>query len=137
MSSIDILNQFKLTMISFLDELIEHFSDVLISRTKADLIIFRIFLKDQIDVNTVMSMFIQKALPYKEMISNRNEDFFLSHCSLLDSMNYSDANKNRLNYFKTLWASEKIDDDDKKAIWEWFDTFVFLSEKYLKVSNTE
>jgi hypothetical protein len=71
------------------------------------------------------------------MISNRNEDFFLSHCSLLDSMNYSDANKNRLNYFKTLWASEKIDDDDKKAIWEWFDTFVFLSEKYLKVSNTE
>jgi hypothetical protein len=100
-----------------------------------DLIIFRIFLKDQIDVNTVMSMFIEKALPYKEMIIQRDDNFFLNHCSLIDSMNYSDSNKDRINYFKTLWTSEDVDDDDKKTLWEWFDTFIFLSEKYIKVSQ--
>jgi len=136
MASIEILKQFKLTMISFLDELIEQFSEVLLFRTKADLIIFRMFLIDQIDVNSIMSMFIEKVLPYKEMIDNRDDEFFLNHCSLMDSMNYSETNKDRLNYFKTLWTSEKIDEDDKKAIWEWFDTFIFLSEKYIKITNS-
>lgn len=132
MADIEILKQFKLSIISFLDECIEQFSPILDMKTKANLVIFRIFLKDQIDINTVMDQFIENIFPYRPMIKQRNEDFFLNHCSLMDPSTYAPSNKEHVNYFKKIWMSEKVDEDDKKAIWEWFDMFVILSEKYQK-----
>jgi hypothetical protein len=132
MADIEILKQFKLSIISFLDECIEQFSPILDMKTKANLVIFRIFLKDQIDINTVMDQFIKNIFPYRPMIKQRDEDFFLNHCSLMDPSTYAPTNKEHVNYFKKIWMSEKVDEDDKKAIWEWFDMFVILSEKYQK-----
>lgn len=123
MSEVQILIQFKNCLISFLDELISQFP------SEADLVIFRIFLKDRVPIVDVMNYFVLKLSPFKDMVKSRDEDFFLNKCNLFE--NFGDNNKqSKVNKFKSIWRSEILDNDDKKVIWEWFDTFIYLSEKY-------
>jgi hypothetical protein len=51
MSEIQVLNEFKNGLISFFDELIDQFPN------EGDLIMIRIFLKDQIIIEDVMNIF--------------------------------------------------------------------------------
>lgn len=121
----EIEKQFKNALISFLDELIGQFPQ------EGDLVIFRIFLKDRIAIGSVLNFCVLKILPLKQMIVDRNEDFFLNHCNLFDSLEI-DTKKDKVNNFKRLWRSKQLDTDDKRVIWEWFDSFIFLAEKYQK-----
>ena len=125
MSELEILKQFKQTIISFLDELIDQFPK------EPDLVIFRIFLKDRLPIVNVMNYFVHKVLPLKNMVSERNEDFFLNHCTLMEDIQ-SKEKRGKVNNFKKLWRSDRLDDDDKKIMWDWFDSFIFLAEKYQK-----
>tara|TARA_Y100000389_G_C17397240_1_gene483269 strand:- start:97 stop:498 length:402 start_codon:yes stop_codon:yes gene_type:complete len=125
MSEIEILKKFKDTVISFLDELISQFPQ------EANLVIFRIFLKDRVPIVDVINYFVRKVLPLKNMVESRNEDFFLNHCTLMEDIN-NQKTKGRVNHFKKLWRSETLDDEDKEVVWQWFDTFITLSEKYQK-----
>jgi len=125
MSEIEILKRFKDTVISYLDELISQFPQ------EADLVIFRIFLKDRVPIVDVINYFVRKVLPLKKMIEDRNEDFFLNHCTLMEDINNQNT-KGRVNHFKKLWRSEILDDEDKEVVWQWFDIFITLSEKYQK-----
>jgi hypothetical protein len=124
MSLIDILKQFKNALISFLDELIVQFPH------DPDLVIFRIFLKDRTEIVQLMNFCVHKILPFKDMVKNRNEDFFLNHFTLLELNN---SVKNKANRFKKLWRSPSLDSDDKRIVWEWFDSFIYLAEKYQHV----
>jgi hypothetical protein len=126
MSEIEILKQFKNSLISFLDELIVQFPE------EGDIVIFRIFIKDRIIISNIMNYFVQKILPLKKMVDERNEDFFLNHCSIFEDIN-NDTQKNKVNKFKKLWRSNCLDEDDRIVIWKWFDSFMFLSEKYQKI----
>jgi hypothetical protein len=128
MSEIEILKQFKNALISFLDELIGQFP------SEGDLVIFRIFLKDRVPIDNIINYFILSILPLKKMIDERDEDFFLNKCELFESIQGSEK-KGKVNRFKRLWRSESLDDDDKRVVWEWFDSFIFLSEKYQKCKN--
>ena len=127
MSEIEILKQFKTSLISFLDELIGQFP------SEGDLVIFRIFLKDRVPIENIINYFALRVIPLKQMIIDRNEDFFLNKCDLFESVNL--ANKGKVNRFKMLWRSEYLDDDDKRVVWEWFDSFIFLTEKYQKCKS--
>jgi hypothetical protein len=123
MAELEIIKQFKNTLISFLDELINQFPE------EGDLVIIRIFLKDQIPVKNVINYFLHKILPLKKMITERNEDFFLNHCNIFDTIESSEK-KNKINHFKKLWRSPSLDESDKKVVWDWFDSFILLVEKY-------
>lgn len=125
MSELEILKQFKKTLISFLDELIDQFPK------EADLVIFRIFLKDRVPIVNVMNYFMHKILPLKNMVTERNEDFFMNHCSLFEDFQ-NQQNKEKINHFKKLWRSSSLDKEDKRVVWDWFDSFIFLTEKYQK-----
>ena len=96
MSEIEILKQFKNSLISFLDELIVQFPE------EGDIVIFRIFVKDRIIISSIMNYFVQKILPLKKMVDERDEDFFLNHCSIFEDIN-NDTQKNKVNKFKKLW----------------------------------
>lgn len=116
---VDILNQFKNMIITFIDELINQFPE------EPDLVIFRIFIKDQIPTVDLMNTFIHKVLPYKQMIVEKNEDFFLNHYNFFN-------NKEKINYIKKIWMSDLLDKEDKKTMFKWFESFIFLAEKYQK-----
>jgi hypothetical protein len=126
MSEIEILQQFKNSLISFLDELIVQFDQ------EPDLVIFRIFLKDRVPIVDVMKYFMYKILPFKSMVKNRNEDFFLNHYSFMEDLQKDKEKKGKINHFKKLWRSGRLDDEDKSIVWKWFDSFIFLTEKYQK-----
>ena len=128
MSEIEILKQFKNALISFLDELIGQFP------TEGDLVIFRIFLKDRVPIVSVLNYFVLKILPLKKMVKDRDEDFFLNKCELFETIQGTEK-KGKVNRFKKLWRSSSLDDDDKRVVWEWFDSFIYLSEKYQKCKS--
>lgn len=121
-TEIIILNQFKQHLISFLDELISQFPE------EPDLIILRIFFNDQIPIKNVVETFAHKLLTVREMISKRDENFFLEHNAIFDTLN-----KDKVNHFKRLWRSGRLDKEDKEVVWRWIDSFVILTDKYQKV----
>ena len=89
-----------------------------------------IFLKDQISIEEVINIFNniinRDNQKFKKMIKERNERFFL------DSNIFDEISKTKVVHFKKLWRSDVLDKDDKEIIWKWIDSFVFLSEKYIK-----
>ena len=121
MSTITILKTFKENLITFLDELIGQMP------TEGDLVIARIFIKDQVPIASILQYFCLKLLPLKNLIKERNAGFFLDNNIL-----FSKISKDRVNHFKKLWRSGTLDDDDKETIFKWFDTFIYLAEKYQK-----
>jgi hypothetical protein len=129
MSGSQILIQFKNSLVSFMDELIDSFPQ------EPDLIIFRIFLKDQIPIEDVMSKFIYSINKNdgltKKNIKDRNDDVFLKN-EIFD--NFIKA-KAKTFTFQKLWQSENLDDEEKKTVWRWIDSFVILSERYTKIKS--
>ena len=121
---IEILKEYKNSLISFFDELIDQFPE------EGDLIIVRIFLKDQMPIETVINIFINNLnkddQKLRKMVKDRNEIFFLEN-NIFDTVN-----KDKVLHFKKLWRSGRLDDDDKKVVWRWIDSFIFLSDKYIK-----
>ncbi len=119
-----ILIQFKNSLVSFIDELIDAFP------REPDLIILRIFLKDQVPIEDVMTKFIyainKNEQELKKYIKDRNELFFL------ESDVFESISKSKALNFKKLWRSGNLDDDEKLAVWKWIDSFVILSERYTK-----
>ena len=122
-SKIQLLSEFKTKLVAFFDELIEQFPE------EGDLIVLRIFLNDQIPIADVMDTFVKKLLPLKEVVKRRDESFFLSNDVLFEKLN-----KDKVSHFKKLWTHPKLDQDDKNAIWAWYDFFISLSEKYAKLN---
>jgi hypothetical protein len=122
-----ILTEFKNGLITFFDELIDVFP------SEGDLVMIRIFLKDQIPIEDVINIFnniINKDdQKFKNMIKERNENFFLES-NIFDSIS-----KTKVLHFKKLWRSGILDKEDKQTIWKWVESFVYLGEKYMKLKT--
>lgn len=117
--SFKILSEFRQKLISFFDELIEQFPE------EGDLVVLRIFIGDQVPIIDIMNTFIVKLLPLRNMVKTRDEKFFLENEILFQKIDPT-----KVSYFKHLWMSDKLDEDDKIVIWKWFDLFVSLVDKY-------
>ena len=77
MSQIQILKIFKDQFITFLDELIAQFP------REPDLVIVRIFMKDQVPIADIMCHIVQQILPHEARIKRKDESFFLENKQLL------------------------------------------------------
>lgn len=124
MAELQILQQFKQGLITFFDELISMFP------TEGDLVIVRIFINDQVPIMDVMEHFVTQLLPLKDVVKERNDEFFLNNNVLFEALNQS-----RVGYFKTLWQSGVLDKEDKETVFRWFDSFIFLAERYAKLKG--
>lgn len=108
------------TLIEFFDDLIN------ILPSEKDLIIARIYIANQANISELMMKLSNKILPLQEIIKNRDDEFFRKNNSL-----FSDLNKKNVNYFRNIWFSENIlDEDDKEAIWDWVDTITEILKRY-------
>lgn len=122
-----ILLEFKNGLITFFDELIDIFP------LEGDLVMIRIFLKDQIPIEDVIVIFnniINKEdQKFKNMIKERKELFFL------ESNIFNSISKSKALHFKKLWRSGVLDNEDKETIWKWVESFVYLGDKYMKIKS--
>jgi hypothetical protein len=121
-----ILTEFKNSLITFIDELISQFPE------EGDFVIIRIFLKDQVPIVDVINHVIRDILPIKMLVTAKDENFFLENNVLFGSLN-----KNKVNHFKKLWRSGRLDTDDKNVVWKWMESFIFLAEKYQKIKTIQ
>ena len=122
MSEIKILMEFKNSLITFIDELISQFPE------QGDLVIIRIFLKDQVPITDVMNHIIHMILPLKQLVVSKDESFFLDNNVLFTALN-----SEKVNHFKKLWRSGRLDNEDKNVVWKWMTSFIYLAEKYQKI----
>ncbi len=127
MSELQLLNEFRIQIVKFLDELIDQFPE-----SCAEFVIIRIFVKDQIPLADVLGRFISEVLPFKKVIKKRDSDFFLESRVIYDAVGGSQAGADNVNQLKKLWESERLDDEDRETIWKWMDLFVLLAERYFK-----
>lgn len=130
MSETQILIQFKNSLITFVDELIEAFPQ------EPDLIILRIFLKDQISIEEVMNRFIhvinktrEDGTTLKDSIKARDDRV------LVENELFQTIAKTKTLNFKKLWRSDNLDEDDRNTVWRWIDSFVLLSDRYGKIKS--
>jgi hypothetical protein len=131
-----ILADFKRNLIEGLDDvsdqLVSNIKSLDITCLKGDLIVLRIFVKDQIDSRTIMDNFISHILPHKEEIKRRNDKFFIDKTTL-----FSVISKETLINFKKLWRSALFDDEDREALWKYADVLIVLAERYIKLKNVK
>jgi hypothetical protein len=116
-----LMYEFRNQLINFLDELIEQFPE------ESDLYIIRIFLKDQIPVYDVLGRYIRDLLTLKKIVDKRDESFFLQNDILYEQ---SGVALDKVNNFRQLWLSEKLDDNDREVIWKWMDLLNHISAQY-------
>lgn len=118
-----LLKEFQVQLLRFVDELMEQFPHV------AEFVIIRIFIKDQVSIYDLLGRFNRDLLPHKDQIRDRNEAFFLENSLFLTKGSVSE---DRVNFFKDLWLSDRLDTTDRQIIWEWMDVFMQIGEKYEK-----
>lgn len=119
---IELLHLFKKNMVDFIDELIEQFEE------EGDLIVMRFFFSEQLPIEHIMNHFIKYIYPHKDMIHAKNERFFLERDNIFGS-----SPKEKVIHFKTLY--QRMNDDDKKTLWIWFESFISICEKYIKSTS--
>ena len=117
-----LLEKFQKSLVTFFDELVEMFPN------EKDFILIRILVKDQIPSTQIMSYF-EMVMLNKEITSSierRDDNFILSNV-LFSKISKSDV-------FKNLWQT-RLDNDDKKMIWDWVDMFKSITTQYMKLNN--
>lgn len=116
---LNIMHEFRRQLINLLDELIEQFPE------ETDLVFIRIFMRDQIPVSDVLGRYIRDLLPLKKQIVEKDGSFFIQNSVL-----YSQLAGTKVNHFKTLWLSDKLDDDDRDIIWQWMALLTKIADQY-------
>ena len=128
MTEAEVLKEFKIQFTIFFDELISQFPH------EGDLVVMRLLISTQLSIVDTVNLFIYqintKNGEQRQMIKDRNEVFFLKY-----EVTQETNDKYKLSHFKKLWRSGVLDDEDKRVIWQWIDTFVFLADKYTKSLN--
>jgi hypothetical protein len=125
MSEIHILKSLKSELTTFFDELISLMPE------EGDIVIIRFWIGDKFPIQDIMEHIIANLLPIKDLVKTRNEDFFLKNNVLFDQLD-----SNKVNYFKKLWCSGTLDEDDKVVIWKWFQRILLRAEKYQNLTST-
>lgn len=128
-SELEILIQLKTQLVNFLDELIESFPN------EPDFVIFRIFVNDRIPIADIMKYITTNLCPLHDMVKSRDEKFFLNNNVLFEKFNENENGK--VNHFKRMWTSKDLDKEDKEVIWRWFQSFIYLGNKYLECKKRE
>jgi hypothetical protein len=121
---LSILQYFQTNVKDFLNELVEQFPD------QEDLLIMRIFLVDQIPTDMLINQFIKFVIPHRDKIKNRDEKFFLMEKGV-----FGKISSDKVLHFKVLWQSNRLDNDDKKVLWSWFDKFIEIIDSYQKIKK--
>jgi hypothetical protein len=117
-----ILNQLKNQVLNLMDDLLT------ICPNEADLLLVRLYFENQVEPETLMKGFIKWIYPWKEYIVNRNEKYFEENEHI-----FGPLPSNKVSYFKKKYNDGTLNKNDKEIIWDYFDVFITLIEKYNKL----
>lgn len=130
MNKEELVRIFKERLEAFLNVLIDQFP------SEKDFVILQLGIRGEIipSENTLFN-FTKAIVPYKDMVLNKDKEFFLTKCDTVLLSMYSDKLKNKnTNYFKRIWGSETLTEDDRNNLWKWFKLFLNIAIEYDKQS---
>lgn len=110
MSSVD--KKFHEYFVQFIEELSGQFPD------EPSLQIAKTVLKD-IDSQVLLTKYKTFILPHVSLIENENEEFFTNS----NDWFYKLTSPAKVFSIKELWESNRLDDEDREMIWQWFKVF--------------
>lgn len=120
----DLLIKFKNVLLEFIDELVQQFPN------DSDIIMCRIFIKDQIPTQTIMDKFIKYFIPHNDLIMNQDPLFFT-----VGTSDFCASLKLNTNIFEKIWYSGTLDDEDQQVIWHWITSLYKMVVKYNSMQN--
>jgi hypothetical protein len=123
MNELQILEGLKSDLIKFFDNLIIAFPE------EGDFVIIRFLIDGKYPIEKIMNCIVDKMLPIKDMVYKRNDKFFLENNVLFQELGMND----KVNYFKNLWTSETLEQEDRDSIWSWFERFIKRAEMFNNV----
>ena len=128
MNKDELVRLFKHKLLTFLDILIEQFPK------ERDFPLLKLGIKTRmVSVKDTLKEFTAGILPHKEMVLNKDEEFFLTKCGSL--LSGTEVTTDELDHFKKIWTSDSLTEDDKENLWKWFKLFLDIDIKYYKFRN--
>ena len=128
MNKEELVRIFKERLEAFLNVLIDQFP------SEKDFVILQLGIRGEIiPSEKTLFNFTKAIIPYKDMVLNKDKEFFLTKCDTVLLSMYSDKLKNKnTNYFKRIWGSETLTEDDRNNLWKWFKLFLNIAIEYDK-----
>ena len=112
--------QLKEQVLNLLDDIL------CICPDESDILLVRIFFENQVDQKILMDGFIEWIYPWKEYIKERNEKYFEENEHI-----FGPLPSDKVKYFKIKYTDGTFNAEDKHVIWDYFDVFISLIEKYI------
>ncbi len=100
----------------FFDALIE------ILPHEKDLRMLQILFRNTIPIEQAMNIFTARILPYVDLIEKQDPKFFIEGNDLFEGLH-----EDKVNYFKQIWLSTSLSQEDKDSLWQWFQLFSGLA----------
>ena len=114
---------FKDRLEAFLNVLIDQFPK------EKDLVIFQLAVRgNMLDMEDALKGFARVILPHKDMVLNKDEEFFLTKCASLVSG--TDIKSDQVDHFKRIWTSNTLTEEDRENLWKWFRLFLKIATEY-------
>ena len=111
-------------MINFIDSLKSIFEENQIDDN--DLIYIEFFIT-KMQPSDAMNHIIDKVLPFSNYIKTRSDNFFYKNKNIFGKLP-----EDKVNYFSDLWKNNKLKQEDKDEIWEYFEAFIGFAERFKK-----
>jgi hypothetical protein len=119
----ELVRLFKDRLEAFLNVLIEQFPK------EKDLVIFQLAVRgNMLDMDVALRNFTRVIIPHKDMVLNKDEEFFLTKCKTL--LSGTDVKADQVDHFKRIWTSTTLNDDDRENLWKWFRLFLKIAIEY-------
>ena len=125
MSSRNLLQDLKATILDLISDLKNNVFTL--EDEKGDLMVVEFFFK-RLNPESLMQHVISHIIPWKDKIENKDQNFFLENKNIFKGLP-----EDRLTHYGQIIAkSERVDEEDKKVIWDYFNIIVEIAEIYKK-----
>ena len=114
--------ELKAQVLNLLDDLLEIFPE------DFSMLAARLFFSDKVEAEPLMKGFVKYVLPWKEQIIGRQENYFDKNEYI-----FGDIDSDQVEHFRKLYKSPRFTPDDKKVVWDYFQIYLVLAEKYKKI----
>jgi len=128
MTTGDDLADLKIVMKEFVEDLRHIFTK---GDEQRDLLIIQLFF-EKLSPERIMHYMISKVLPHANIIASRDSNYFVEHDSIFQALP-----EKRSKHYKAFWSgngNKVLTNDDKNAIWAYFDTIIEIVKSYKKIN---
>jgi len=126
MTLVELLKAFKNHLIAFVEDVMR------LLPNEADLYQLRITFAYHLPMETALKILASRILPYTDLVKSKDEKFFIECTDI-----FSGIQQDKVSYFKDLWMSGTLTDEDKEQLWKWFKLFLYYAIQYNKLNSND